>query len=76
MGDLIKKLRDHGEGDVSYSYHRSREMSREAAYEIVRLRDALEIERCISAARIAELESDLDAAEEYICELKIDQWGE
>jgi len=65
LHDLIKRLRDHGENAVSYPFHKSRELSRDAAYEVERLR-----------ARVAELEGDLDSAEEYICELKTDQEGE
>ena len=42
MSELIEKLRAHGEHAVSYSFHKSRELSRDAAYEIVRLQARVE----------------------------------
>jgi len=42
MSDLIERLRDHGEHAVSYSFHKSRELSRNAADEIERLTAELE----------------------------------
>jgi len=49
------------------------------ADEIERLQSAMQYtgaELGKARERIAELEADLDAAEEYICELKVEQWGE
>jgi len=63
MSDLIKRLRDHGENAVSYPFHKSRELSRNAADEIERLQSAMQYagaELGKARERIAELEADLE----------------